>query len=80
MNKIIRNSFIIIIITLFVYLIYFLTIRPMITGEYMPSKKDCKNAYACQCVKDTCVCSYKRWFIESKLTCKMEELGKKFDK
>lgn len=64
-----------ILILLFFFSIYYSTcIRPHIIGTYTPTKEDCKSSYECTCVKDDCLCTYKKWFRENKVVCDKESL------
>lgn len=73
-KKIIKISFFIILLLLLFFIYYRLFIRQFIVGTYIPTSKDCQTAYNCNCVQDNCICTYKKWFKENKMTCSKEIL------
>lgn len=76
-KKIIIITSIIIFIILTFFVFYLLVIKPVIVGEYSPSRKECHNAYKCDCLQDTCICFYKKWFWENRLVCEKEVIKDK---
>lgn len=73
-KKTIRICFILLLILFFFSIYYIIFIRPHIVGTYMPTKRDCKNSYSCTCVKESCLCTYKKWFRENKVMCDKDSL------
>lgn len=73
-KRVIIISCVLIIFILLFFLFYLLVIKPVIIGEYIPSEKECTKAYKCDCLKDTCICTFKKWFWENKIQCKRSNI------
>ena len=59
---------------LFCFLYYLFNIKPYITGSYKTTENDCKKSYDCVCIENSCICKFKRYSIENKITCKKNML------
>ena len=70
------TSGVIFLILLF-FVFYLIVIKPVITGHYIPSKQECAKAYDCDCLKDTCICTFKKWFWENRLSCNKDNINEK---
>lgn len=76
-KKIIILTGILILLILSLFVFYLIVIKPVVIGQYTPSENECIKAYQCNCLNDTCICSFKKWFWENKLVCKRERIEDK---
>jgi len=76
-KKIILITGILILFILIFFSYYLIAIKPIINGEYIPNKKDCVKAYNCDCMKDTCLCNFKKLFWENRMSCKKSDISEK---
>lgn len=77
MNKVVKLCLIIIILIVLIFIFYLFNIKPYITGNYIPTANDCKKGYDCVCIKESCICKFKTYSFENKITCKKTLLKNK---
>jgi len=73
-KEIIKTAVTIVFSIVVAFIFYLIFIKPHVTGTYVPKEKDCKNAYNCVCIGESCMCTYSKWFIENKMTCSKKSI------
>lgn len=75
-KRIIIVTSVIVLLILAFFIFYLIEVRPVIVGDYTPSIKECDTAYDCDCLQDTCICTFKKYFWENRLSCKRNDIKK----
>ncbi|MBE6154923.1 MAG: hypothetical protein E7163_05090 [Firmicutes bacterium] len=75
MNKVVKICLVSIIIILLIFVFYLFNIKSYITGNYVQNTNDCKIGYDCVCIKESCICKFKKYWVENKITCQKNILN-----